>query len=252
MLDNLATFGVQVTSDGDVYVTVPEGGAKAVPSKVTPHMCKPHPNDQRHFVIIGAGPAAAAAVETLRGVGKFHGKITILAKEKALPYDRTKLSKNMAVAPEEIALRKPDFYTSELGCEVRLGVTVTSVDAEDRTVTLEGGEKVPYDKLLVASGGPARTFRKPEGFVIPGADLGRIFPLRESGHSEGIESTIAALGTDLAVVIVGSSFIGMEAAAYLRRQKGVRAMTYFHLFLLLCARTYLVTLCFSGARGELF
>jgi apoptosis-inducing factor 3 len=217
VLDAIATFPVQVTTGGDVFVTVPE---KPVPSKVTPHMCKPHPNDARHFVIIGAGPAAAAAVETLRH-GKFHGKITLVTKEAALPYDRTKLSKNMAIGAEEVALRTADFWRDELSVDVRLGAEVVNVDPEDRTITLASGEKLGFEKLLVASGGPARTFRAPESFVIPGADAGRIFPLRETAHSEGIEATVGALGVDAPIVIVGSSFIGMEAAAYLRKSKGV-------------------------------
>ena len=50
-------------------------------------------NDNRRFIIIGGGPAALSAAETLRQAG-FEGDITILAKEKVLPYDRTILSKN--------------------------------------------------------------------------------------------------------------------------------------------------------------
>lgn len=207
VLDALQSYKVQVTPAGDIYVDVPAG--KPVTKGRVPHMCKQSAAaDQRHFVIIGAGPAAATAVETMRSEG-FQGRITIIAKERALPYDRTKLSKNMAVGADEVALRKPEFYPDALGCEVRLGATVTSVDPSTKTVILEGGERIAYDKLLCASGGPARTFRKPEGFVIPGAESGRIFPLRDSGHSAGIEKTVDALGKDLAVVIVGSSFIGM-------------------------------------------
>ena len=188
-------------------------------------MCKARPAlDQRHFVIIGAGPAAAAAVETMRSEG-FQGRITIVARESALPYDRTKLSKNMRLTVEEAALRPASFYTEALGVELRLGVAVASIDTALKTVVLEDGSVLPYDKVLCASGGPARTFRKPEGFVIPGAEAGNIFALREVGHAHAIESAVNALGPDTAIVIVGSSFIGMEAAAYLSKTKGYTNVT---------------------------
>lgn len=209
VVDALPSFQVQATPSGDIYVVVPAG---TVPKGRTPHTCKPRADDKRHFVVIGAGAAAATAVETLRQEG-YAGRVTVVAKEDALPYDRTKLSKNMAIGVEEVALRSREYYTGTLGVELRMGEVVTAVDAAARTVTLEGGDVLAYDKLLCASGGPARTFRKPEGFVIPGAELGGIFPLRDSTHSAGIEAAVAAKGPGLAVVVVGSSFIGMEAAA---------------------------------------
>ena len=220
MLDALTSYPVQVTAAGEIYVDVDV--RQPVSRGRTPHMCKHAPSvDQRHFVIIGAGAAAATAVETMRSEG-FQGRITMIAKEPALPYDRTKLSKNMAVTAEEVALRKPAFYPDALGVELKLGATVATVDTASREVVLAGGERIAYDKLLCATGGPARTFRKPEAFTIPGAEAGNIFPLRDCSHSEGIERAVATLGKDLAVVVVGSSFIGMEAAAYLRKSKGVR------------------------------
>lgn len=91
---------------------------------------------------------------------------------------------------------------------------------------------IAYDAVLCATGGPARTFRAPESFTIPGADARNIFPLRDLAHAEGIERALAAKGSvqrsadgserlvtpagaDVSVVVIGSSFIGMEAAGYL-------------------------------------
>jgi hypothetical protein len=178
VFDGIPAFKTHVTEGGDVYVELPD----RVPRQVTPHMCPASAADKRHFVIIGAGPAGLAAAETLRENG-FAGTITLLAKENALPYDRTKLSKNMAVALEDIELRKAPFL-QERGITLRLGVSVTAVRPEAHEVVLSDGQTVRYTRLLCATGGPARTFKAPESFVIPGADLRNIFPLRDAVHAE--------------------------------------------------------------------
>lgn len=141
-----------------------------------------------------------------------------------MAYDRPKLSKSMAVKADEIMLRKESFYT-ELGVTLKLGVTATAVDAGKRSVTLDNGEVLRYDKLLCATGGAPRRFVAPEKFTTPGADLRNIFPLRDVGHAVQVEACASALDPTAPVVIVGSSFIGMEAAGYLRQSKGLTNIT---------------------------
>jgi len=220
--DKLPVYVTEVDSAGELSVLLPDAVEKFA-TKVAPHVCPASVADQRSFVIIGSGPCAQAAVETLRSEG-FGGRITMLSKEGSLPYDRTKLSKNMAVEPEELVLRPAEWYKTA-SVAMRQAV-VTAVRTVEREVVIEGGEVIKYDRLLCASGGPARTFRPGEGFVTPGAESSGIFPLREGVHSKGIEDAFNALGPKKArVVIVGSSFIGMEAAAYLVASKKAEHVT---------------------------
>lgn len=221
VFDRLPVYATEVDAAGGVFVRLP--AADAIVAKAPPHMCPASASDARHFVVIGAGPAGLAAAETLRSEG-FGGRITLLSSEAAAPYDRTKLSKNMGADAEDLALRPASWYAQH-GIALRTGARVAAVRGDKREVVLASGETVAYDKLLCASGGPARTFRAGEGFVTPGAELANIFPLREGAHAAGIEAAVDAVGAArVRVVIVGSSFIGMEAAAYLVASKKVASV----------------------------
>lgn len=216
-LDALPTFPVTIER-GQVCVDVP---AEGIPKRVVPNMCPVGAKDSRHFVVIGAGPAGATAAETLRAEG-FTGMISMIAMEAELPYDRTKLSKNFRSAMESVpALRPREFYV-KAGIALRLGQQVTSIDATERCLTIQPVDRpdapsttLHYDKLLVATGGAARTFKPHEGFTIAGADLRNIYPLRTAEDARGVVDVLKTLGGNARVVVMGSSFIGMEAAAYL-------------------------------------
>jgi NADPH-dependent 2,4-dienoyl-CoA reductase/sulfur reductase-like enzyme len=137
----------------------------------------------------------------------------MVTPEQKLPYDRPNLSKDylQGEAPDEwIPLRSQDFF-KRYGIEIQTGRSLKGVDASSRTVTFDSGDKLPYDKLLLAMGGRPRT---PD---IPGIDLDNVFVLRSFADSDEI---IAASGGDKKAVIVGGGFIGMEAAFSLR-QRGV-------------------------------
>jgi apoptosis-inducing factor 3 len=227
VLDGLASYGTKVDeATGLISVELPQG-TEAIPRSVAPSMCAANPrSDPRRFVVIGAGAASAAAIEALRHNG-FQGQITLLSKENDLAYDRPKLSKQMEITAPEIMLRKPGWYES-LGIEIKTGAagTVTQVKPSTKQVITADGGAISYDKLLCASGGVPRRFLAPEKFTTPGAQLKNIFPLREIAHAVDIESAIAANGGEnCPVVIVGSSFIGMEAAAYLRGMKKLNKVT---------------------------
>ena len=230
--DRVPSYTVSEGAGGQIFVELPEpaaGGSGELPVREEPHFCAQAAGDERNFVVVGAGPAAQGCAEQLRRDG-YTGRITLLTREPlAFAYDRVKLSKKMGEAAE--ALRAPDFY-QRLSISVRTGVTVTALRTEAREVVLSTGEALRYDKLLCASGGPARTYRadrkEPGPPPIAGAELDNIFPLRDAGHALAVSTLLArfkaagagAGGASAArVVIVGSSFIGMEAASYLLQNK---------------------------------
>jgi apoptosis-inducing factor 3 len=161
----------------------------------------------RGIVIVGAGAAGSAAAEMTRRCG-YGGRITVIDDDFGSPYDRPNLSKDYLAgnAPEEwIPLRAVDFY-AEHDVEILRG-HVTSIDAKVKTVNVEGHRPVQYDALLLATGS------EPIRLDIPGAGLPHVYTLRSLNDSRSIAN--AAEKAKRAVVI-GGSFIGLEAAASLR------------------------------------
>lgn len=219
VLDKLATYTVNVAADGELLLELTPGWDKAVRG-VKRDMCSHEPAaDRRHFVIIGGGAAGAAAAEELRARG-FKGGVTMICREACPPYERPKLSKSLGTEGRDVALRKgaDEFYASK-GIVLRLGVAATRVSPSAKEVLLSDGSTIKYDRLLCATGGTPRRFLPGEQFTTPGAGLGNVFPLRDAEHSVAIAAAVeevTAAGEPCPVVIVGSSFIGMESAAYLR------------------------------------
>lgn len=170
-------------------------------------MVKRDPNNETTYVVIGGGPSGGICVETLRQEG-FTGRIILISKENALPYDRIKLSKAMDVKLSNIEYRTKDFY-EEYGIEVYMDAA-TEVNTTTKTVALnETGMIMKYDKLYVATGSRAR---KPN---IPGADLKNVVTIREYSDASHI---ISQVSPDKHVVCLGLSFIGLESAAYLSKK----------------------------------
>jgi 3-phenylpropionate/trans-cinnamate dioxygenase ferredoxin reductase subunit len=164
---------------------------------------------------VGASLAGAAAAATLREEG-FEGRIVLVGEETHLPYERPPLSKEYLrgeVAFEKSLVRRADFYADH-GVETRLGVRAVRLDANEGIVELADGERLAYDKLLIATG--ARNRR----LAIPGLDLEGIYDLRSVDDSNRIR-TEALSGRK--AVVVGMGFIGSEVAASLR-QLGVEVV----------------------------
>ncbi|MEL6461663.1 MAG: FAD-dependent oxidoreductase [Cyanobacteria bacterium J06621_15] len=205
-LDALPRFPVKVEGE-DLVVELPE----EISSQCTPEMAKYNPQaDTRTFVIIGAGAAGSAAAETLRQAG-FEGRVIMLTREDILPYDRTAISKKYLQndsAKDSLLLRSIEFY-NEWDIEVYSHKSVKKVEAAKKTITFEDNTQLEYDALLVATGGKARNLQ------VPGADLDNIFTLRQP---EDADKIIAAAENAKTAVIVGSSFIGMEAASSLAQR----------------------------------
>lgn len=160
------------------------------------------------FVIVGASLAGGTAAATLRGEG-FDGQVILIGAESRPPYERPPLSKEYlrGEAPFEKALVRTSGFYGDNGIQTLFGIRAVGVHVADRRVELEGGQRVAYDKLLIATGGRNRRF------PIPGLDLGGVYDLRSVEDADGIRAEAARGGK---AVVVGMGFIGSEVAASLR------------------------------------
>ncbi|MFJ8965977.1 NAD(P)/FAD-dependent oxidoreductase [Lentzea sp. NPDC102401] len=158
-------------------------------------------------VVVGASAAGVTTAETLRREG-YTGRLTLVGDEKALPYDRPPLSKQVLAGtwePERTLLR-PDSAYVDHDIELKLGSAASGLDLAPRTVALSNGEEIAYDGLVIATGTTPRT--------LPfGHDLAGVHVLRT------IDDALALRGDLLrssSVVVVGAGFLGTEAAASAR------------------------------------
>jgi 3-phenylpropionate/trans-cinnamate dioxygenase ferredoxin reductase subunit len=165
-------------------------------------------NTQPSFVIVGGGMAGALAAQTLREEG-FDGKITLLGQEPNAPYERPPLSKDylQGKADRDSIFVQPEPWYAEHAVELSLDSAVTSLEPASRTVTTAAGERLSYDKLLLATGS------KPRRLDVPGADLDGVYYLRNVEDSERIKIEFARAKR---VVIIGAGWIGLETAAAAR------------------------------------
>jgi NADPH-dependent 2,4-dienoyl-CoA reductase/sulfur reductase-like enzyme/nitrite reductase/ring-hydroxylating ferredoxin subunit len=199
-LDALVSYDVRVEGER-VFVSIPvESQDQRAPLLVKPEFDA----DPRRFIIIGAGAAGYSAAQTLREEG-FRGRILMITRENRDPYDRPNLSKDYLQGHAEaewMPLRPAEFFT-EQGIEIVREREVLRVDADARTISLDDGQTLGYDALLVATGG------SPVRLNIPGSDLKNIFVLRSFADADSIIETAQR---SQRAVVVGASFIGMEAA----------------------------------------
>src|SRR6185312_13041119 len=163
------------------------------------------------IVIIGGGAAGFAAAQMLRRES-FGGALTLVSADDAAPYDRPNLSKDYlaGTAPEEWMPLRPDGFYADNDIDLRLGAQATHLDVAGRRVTLASGKTLAFTKMLLATGA------EPIRLQCPGADLPHVRTLRSLTDCRSIRDR-ATPGTR--AVIVGASFIGLEAAAALRRRE---------------------------------
>ena len=162
----------------------------------------------RTIVIVGAGAAGDSAAATLRREG-YAGDVRVFGADAAPPVDRPNLSKDYlaGTAPEEwIPLRSPSFF-EEQRIELELGARVASLALAERRLTLADGREVTWDALLLATRATAVRLS------VPGGELPHVHTLRTLADSRAI---IARTKEARRAVVVGASFIAMEAAAALR------------------------------------
>jgi 3-phenylpropionate/trans-cinnamate dioxygenase ferredoxin reductase subunit len=169
-------------------------------------------DEPRTLVIVGANLTGGAAASTLREEG-FDGRVVLIGDEPDPPYERPPLSKDYLRGEKEFEatyLRPPAWY-AEASVDLRLGQRATKVDPTARVVELEDGQPVPYDRVLVATGGRNRRLS------ISGRDLEGIYDLRTRADADRIRAEARA---GRKAVVIGAGFIGSEVAASLR-QMGV-------------------------------
>lgn len=165
--------------------------------------------DERTFVIVGASLTGAKAAETLRAEG-FTGRIVLIGEETDRPYERPPLTKGylLGTSPREKAYVHEAQWYAEHDVELVLGVRVTKLDPKAHTVTLDDVEPLPYDRLLLSTGSRVRRLDD-----LPGADNLGIHYLRTITEADAI---LSALREGTQVLVVGSGWIGLEAAAAAR------------------------------------
>jgi 3-phenylpropionate/trans-cinnamate dioxygenase ferredoxin reductase component len=160
-------------------------------------------------VIVGAALTGAKAAEALREEG-FDGRIVLIGSEPELPYERPPLSKEYlrGEAPREKArVHEEGFYESH-DIDLRTGTTVASLDTGASEVELEGGERLRYDRLLLATGA------EPRRVSVPGADLDGVHYLRDLKDADTLAALLAKGSGRVAVI--GAGWIGSEVAASAR------------------------------------
>ena len=157
------------------------------------------------IVIIGAGHAAGQAAASLRQA-KFEGPVTIIGDETHIPYQRPPLSKQYLAGTQpadKVYLRAEKFYADK-DIQLMLDTRATQIDPSTKTINLDNGETIAYEKLLISTGS------RPRRLSIVGSDLNGIHYLRTMDDVDGIRADVKP---DANLVIVGGGYIGLEVAA---------------------------------------
>ena len=160
-------------------------------------------------VILGAGQAGGETALRLRA-GGFQGEITLIGDEPIAPYQRPPLSKAYLTGEldaDRLPLRPLEVYAAE-NIHLLLGRRANWIDRQRKRVRLEGGQELPYDALVIATGA------RPRRLTAPGADLPGVHVLRSAADVAAIKAELKS-GARLAVI--GAGYIGLEAAASARK-----------------------------------
>ena len=197
-LKGLTTYPVRVAG-ADVFIDTDSNEPHASNVKM--------PANSRTFLLAGAGAAGMMAAVTLRQEG-FAGRIVAIDPVADEPLDRTQLSKQALAGKMPLEEIKLDALAS--ASVERLSASITSFSAEHREAKLSNGETLFFDAALVATGGI------PKRLEIPGAELA--YTLR---HSEDVRKILEKATEGKHAIVLGTSFIGLEAASALT-QKGLK------------------------------
>lgn len=162
------------------------------------------------FVIIGSGQAGGWAAQTLRQEGHDQA-IVLIGDEPHPPYERPPLSKSVLVgaAPPESTHLFPAAAWEKVGVEHLSGTTAAAIEPQDHRVRLSDGRSIPYQRLLLATGG------RPRKLAVPGADLPGIYYLRTIGDSLSLAAELRSSGR---LLVIGGGWIGLEVAAAARKR----------------------------------
>lgn len=169
------------------------------------------------LVIIGGGPAGLSAARAYRQAGG-SGSVRIISADTDAPYERPQLSKEFLrgeTEDKDLPLEDTEFYR-EHDIKLTLGEAVTSLDTGARTVTTASGETVSYTSCVLATG------NEPVRPPFPGADHPDVYVLRSAHSARKLRE---AADNARSAIVVGSGFIGCEAAVSLAR-KGVQVTVF--------------------------
>ena len=157
------------------------------------------------IVIIGAGEAGARAAAALRE-NHYAGPVTLIGEERHLPYERPPLSKAAMTGADEptAATIMSEEQLAAHGIRHLSGVMVTEIDRARHSVMLDDGTRLPYAKLLLATGA------RPRRLTTPGADASNVLYLRTFADALAMR---AYLKPGIRLVVIGGGFIGLEIAA---------------------------------------
>jgi 3-phenylpropionate/trans-cinnamate dioxygenase ferredoxin reductase subunit len=165
----------------------------------------------RHWdvTIVGAGHGGAQAAIQLRQLG-FAGSIGLIGAEPELPYERPPLSKDYLAGDKafERMLIRPEAFWRERSVELVPGTAITRVDPGAKMLTSAAGERFGYGHLIWATGGVPRPLR------CGGSDLAGIHVVRCKAE---VDRIVAELPGVRRIAVIGGGFIGLEAAAVLRK-----------------------------------
>ena len=160
------------------------------------------------IIIVGAGQAGGCAAATLRKEG-YAGRVVLIGDEPHVPYERPPLSKAVLkgkAEPQHTHLMPADQFEA-LDLDFRPSTRVTAIDPKHHEVELADGERIAYDKLILATGGAARTL------PMPGGDLDGVLTLRTLDDAARLKERLTE---GARVVVVGGGWIGLEVAATAR------------------------------------
>lgn len=161
------------------------------------------------YAIIGSSAAGISAIEAIRSKDK-KAKITVISDEKKPLYSRCLISYLLAGTIDEKKIwYRPDTFFKENKVDAILGVKAEKIDPDKKEVFLQDGEKVKFDKLLIATGASAKLED------IPGIDKKGVFPLRTIEHTLEIQSMLDRVKR---VAVLGGGLIGLRAAYALKNR----------------------------------
>ena len=157
------------------------------------------------IVIIGSGHAAIQCAACLRE-NEYKGKLTILSRDKDLPYHRPPISKKYAIEglPDNFSLLKPQSFFEEKDINIKLDTNIEDINIQENFAITDRGEKHYYNNIVIATGSAPRALK------IPGGE--RAFTLYSLEDARSLYQKIKSARS---VLVIGAGFIGLEVAAAL-------------------------------------
>lgn len=221
---NLQSYECSVQG-GDVIVRIPATGDPSAFEEPVPSFAKDY--GIRKILIIGGGASGFACAETLRKLD-YSGEIVMLTKEDMKPYDRVALSKDVTADTSKLGLRNDSFYEN-YQISVKTASEVKEVSLVEKTVRLSTGTTEHFDKLLAATGSFARLPRHYADY----SSCVNVLTLRTAQDHMRLKTAIEHAKD---IVIIGGSFLGLEAATSIRNKFPEKNVTIFELDKLPLAR----------------